>query len=242
MADYDKPTGTAGTLRIRQAGGLIELWVLCSDGATNSGQVDFDTTINGYRQIIGATLPAGFGSKKIRSATQGVGSQTVVLNMPATGTSGLGGPTNHSHAFASPSDPPDAPGSPVASAISDNDATLTWTAAANNGAAITNYGLYVSEDPGFSSYVYQAWVGTVLTKTLTNLLKPGTTYYARTRAQNAAGTGPYSATSSFQTVNLGCYVSDGATWKPGEFQVDDGTTFAKAEVLVSNGTAWIAPT
>lgn len=237
MTDYDKATGNAGTLRIRDTGSTIELWVLCSDGATFAGSVTFFTTINGSSQNVTVSLPAGFGSKLIRSATQAAGSQTVVLNMPATGTSGLGGPTNHSQALTAGS-APGAPGAPVASNITDNDVTLTWTAAPANGSAVSTYGLYVSEVSNFASYVYQAWVGNVLTKTLSNLLKPGKKYYTRTRAQAAAGVGPYSPTSSFTTLSGGAYVSDGTAWKMASVFVSDGANWDPAQVSVSDGTAW----
>jgi hypothetical protein len=228
IANYAKRTGT-----------LIELWVLCSDGATNVGSVTFDTVLNGSRVPMTVSLPAGFGSKLIRSATQATGSQTVELDIPATGTSGLGGPTDH-HKALSLGTVPGAPGAPVASNVTDNDVTLSWSAAAASP-AVTQYGLYVSESSSFSSYVYQAWVGNVLTKTLSNLLKPGKKYYARVRAQNSVGTGGYSSTSNFTTINPGVYVSDGVNWKAAEVFHSSSSAWVKAEVFVSNGTAWVAP-
>jgi len=240
MTDYDKATGNAGTLRIRTTGGKVELWVLCSDGATNVGSVDFTTRLNGGSLVTNTvSLPAGFGSKLVRSAVQGAGTLNNEINIPATGTSGLGGPTSHAKSLTLGS-VPGASGKPTVSNVTDNDATFSWTAATANP-AVTQYGLYVSENSAFTSYVYAAWVGNVLTKTLTNLLKPGTKYYARTRAQNSVGIGAYSPTTEFTTVNPGVYESDGVAWKPREVWTSESGAWHKAELFVSNGTAWTVP-
>jgi hypothetical protein len=235
MTDYNKSTGNAGTLRIRTTGGRIELWVLCSDGSTNVGSITFQTTINGSAQAVTVSLPAGFGSKLIRSATQASGTQTVVLNMPASGTSGLGGPTNHSQVLTLGA-VPTAPGPLVVSAITDDSAFFTWGAAGN---APTTYGVYVARDASFTDYVFQAWVGNVLSRPMNDLFVADTVYYARNRAANAIGTGPYNATVSFRTSGAGgVWVDVGGVWKKCPVVVSDGVAWKPALVKVSDGTAW----
>ena len=237
MTDYNKATGTAGTLTIRDTGTTVEFWISCSDGATNVGSLSWSGTVNGSSVGGSVGLPGGFGSKRVASYTV-TSSQTVAFNIGASGTQGIGGPTNQSAAInrAPVATVPGAPGVPVASAIAPTSARLTWTAASSGGPPITQYGLYVSEKSDFSSYVLQKWVGTVLTYPVTGL-KPGTTYYTRTRAQNSVGVGPYSATSSFKTP-AGVYVSDGTNWNPCQLFVSDGTTWNEASVSVSDGTTW----
>jgi hypothetical protein len=95
--------------------------------------------------------------------------------------------------------PPGKPGKPVVSNITPTGAKFTWTAASRGNANINDYGVYVSTSSSFATHVYAAYEGVVLTKTLNTLL-PGTTYYMRTRAKSADGTGVYSDTVSFTTL------------------------------------------
>jgi len=78
-------------------------------------------------------------------------------------------------------------------------ATLTWSAPAANGSAITGYVVTpyvagVAQSP-------RTFTGSATTQTLTGLTG-GTAYTFTVAAQNAAGTGPASAASSAVTVNV----------------------------------------
>ena len=95
-------------------------------------------------------------------------------------------------------DVPSAPGTPVASDVGQTEATLTWAAAASNGASITNYYWQVSTSSSFGSTVKTGNNGTSRTVTVTGL-DPEVTYYFRVRATNAHGTGGFSSSRSFRT-------------------------------------------
>ena len=73
--------------------------------------------------------------------------------------------------------------------------TFTWNA--SSGA--TSYGLQVSTDPNFGSYVLNT-TGITNTAYGINNLSYSTTYYWRVNATNAGGTSAYSSVSSFTTV------------------------------------------
>ena len=94
------------------------------------------------------------------------------------------------------------PGAPTigAAAAGDSAANLSWTAPGNNGgSAITGY--VVTPYIGTTAQTVQTFVSTATTQTVTGLT-PGTAYTFKVSAQNAAGTGPASASSSSVTPNF----------------------------------------
>ena len=234
MTDYNKATGNAGKLIIRDHGSTVEFLISCTDGATTVGSVGWSGRINGTNVGGTVSLPAGFGTKSVGSWVA-YGSQTVTFHMNATGTQGLGGPTDHSAAITRGTVPP-APGVVVASEVDTDSAKLTWGKVPDMNPAVTNYGVYVSEKSDFSTHVYQGWESTRLTKTVTGL-KPGTKYYTRARAQNNLGTGPYCATTNFTTLSS-VYVSDGAAWAMAELHLSDGVAWKAGIPHLSDGVAW----
>ncbi len=92
------------------------------------------------------------------------------------------------------------PAAPTITAVSagSNAATLSWTAPANNGSAITSY--LVTPYIAGVAQPSRNFPASPTTQTITGLAA-GTTYTFRVAATNAAGTGPASAASSPVTVN-----------------------------------------
>jgi hypothetical protein len=94
-----------------------------------------------------------------------------------------------------------APGVPFLTAPEDDDqavpleATLTWSAAFG----ATSYDVQLASDPTFSVIIVDS-SGVSATSLDAGGLAPGTTYFWRVRAMNAAGTSPYSSTFSFTTL------------------------------------------
>jgi predicted phage tail protein len=95
------------------------------------------------------------------------------------------------------SGPPGAP-TDFGASISGSRATLTWNPPASGGGA-TQYLLYVGSTPGAANIVNGFGVGNVLT--VSGDLPQGA-YYARLRAANPFGAGPFSPEISFQ-INSG---------------------------------------
>ena len=75
-------------------------------------------------------------------------------------------------------------------------ATVTWTAPANNGSAITAY--VVTPFIGAAAQPATTFNSTATTQTVTGLTS-GTTFTFKVAAKNARGTGPQSAASNAVT-------------------------------------------
>lgn len=95
---------------------------------------------------------------------------------------------------------PGKPGKPSVSNLTPTGAKFTWAAAPRGNSPITDYGLYVSTSPTFSTHVFNDWIGTGTSYTLSSILAPGTKYYARVRTRNDDGTGVYSDVVEFTTL------------------------------------------
>jgi hypothetical protein len=83
--------------------------------------------------------------------------------------------------------------------------TFNWTAgtAADPESGINGYTLQVSTTTSFSTFIYNAYVGNILTKSITGCTN-GLTYYARVRAMNGAGLyGSYTAASDGILISVG---------------------------------------
>jgi len=134
---------------------------------------------------------------------------------------------------------PGAPGTPVVTDVGPTSAKFTWAAAARGNSNITNYGVYVSLTPNFSSHVFAQWVGTGLSYTLpADTLDPGRDYYVRVRAQNGDGTGAYSAYATFQTLSGG-RVWDGSTWRNCRIRAWDGDEWKLVRARAWDGDEWV---
>jgi uncharacterized delta-60 repeat protein len=107
------------------------------------------------------------------------------------------GPYSAESAAVSTAAVPGAPGTPTPTASQNTQVPLSWTAAANNGSAITDYVIQYSTSATFASSVTTFADGTSASTSATVTgLSNGTTYYFRVAAVNAVGTGPYSSIST----------------------------------------------
>lgn len=95
-----------------------------------------------------------------------------------------------------------APGAPTglaSSAITETDATLSWTApGSTGGSAIQHYDVQRSENSSFSSGVVTSTSSA--SPFTTDSLTPGKAYWYRVRAVNGVGAGAWSNTVSFTTL------------------------------------------
>jgi hypothetical protein len=93
------------------------------------------------------------------------------------------------------------PGTPtsLAATAGNAQATLSWTAPADNGSpAITDYAVQFSSDSGSTWSTFADGTSTTTSATVTGLTN-GTAYVFRVAATNSAGTGAYTAASSSVT-------------------------------------------
>lgn len=149
---------------------------------------------------------SGGGNTLIKKITKSFStSYTSALTKSVSGSiSGItvvGTTMSHSGSFTIPKRPasaPSTPTSPLATSITAAGATFSWTAPANNGAALTQYNLQISTNSGFTSLVVNETAAWTTSRVISTLAK-ATTYYWRVRAINSAGNGSYTAGSSFKT-------------------------------------------
>lgn len=195
MVDYIKATGNAGEMLIRDLGANIELWIRAKNTTTYAYQMPWSMVINGnFSGNLQHRYNAGSGWNLL--TTQYIGySQNVQFNLGATGTSGLGGPTNFTQYIQRAIVPP-APTTPVLSEV-----TYTSVKAVFN-----------SQGEGFPPPVrewqlgygtdlnnVQSYLSSTGTSTVTGLT-PGTTYYFWARGRNDTGWGPWSPRSAGVTT------------------------------------------
>jgi chitodextrinase len=128
------------------------------------------------------------------------------------------------------SQPPAAPGTLVATAISQGQINLNWTAATDNF-AVTGYRIERCQGAGCSNFVEITAAGTATTFSDATNLTAGTSYSYRVRATDAAGNlSPYSNTSSATTL-----APD--TTPPSAPGVLTATVISGAEIDISWGAA-----
>jgi prepilin-type N-terminal cleavage/methylation domain-containing protein len=179
----EAPTG----LTVTYAGGVATLtWSASSDGGSPV------TSYVATSSPGGATCTSTSTTCTITGLTPGT---TYTFSVTATNSQG----TSTSSVTSSPLTPAtvaSAPSDLVAASYQNTQSTLTWSAPSNNGGAtVTTYVVQYSSDSGvtWTTDSADAVSGTGVTVTgLTN----GSPYVFQVAAVNAAGTGPYSATSA----------------------------------------------
>lgn len=129
---------------------------------------------------------------------------------------------------------PSAPAAPTFTGVTGVSGIMNWTTPGNNGAAVDGFYIQMDDDPAFASPVVDGTTGANVFLWQANGLIPNRVYYARVRAKNSVGYGPYSAVSSFRT-SAGLYLSVGGVNKDALLYVSVGGVPKLAEVYVSVG-------
>lgn len=219
--DHTKGTGGAGTMMVRIYDGnsgsdsnVVEFWIRSADGATyiNSPGRPFSTYHNGWWHTANFTYPSGSPWIRLQRILI-TSSQEVIFNIGATGTWGLGGPTEFrvwvARATVPPAPIPVASGNP--DQITHTSIRYRFNSAGDGGSGILEWqvGYATANSRGDSSFTtVNGLNGTV---TISNL-KPGTTYYFWARGRNALGWGSWSSVKSARTL-AGARVKVDGVWK-----------------------------
>ncbi|QGJ88893.1 minor tail protein [Microbacterium phage Teamocil] len=198
MVDYTRGTGTTGTMMIRDTGGNVEFWLNAGQSATNVGSAGWSGFVNGV--TVGGSFSYPSGNPWVLIASYYVGTtQNVRFSIGATGTQGLGGPTDFWATIYRATVPP-APSMRQPDQITPTGMRVQFDSNGDGGSAITSWGLQRATDAAFTQNV--SLVSSSGT-TIYNDMVPGTTYYFRARGQNAVGVGAWSGTVSATTTNPG---------------------------------------
>ncbi|MFZ4638758.1 MAG: fibronectin type III domain-containing protein, partial [Pirellulales bacterium] len=120
-----------------------------------------------------------------------------LVRVAAINEYGAGAPVVTASPVAPQATAPAAPAAPTVIA-GDRQVTLSWTAPADNGSAITGYSIEYSVDGGASQVTWNPSPATATSATETGLVN-GTSYIFRVVASNAVGTGTASAWSAQAT-------------------------------------------
>lgn len=189
MAFVDKGTGQAGVMRIDFDGATVRFYVYGGYSTTNSGGLTWSGTVNGV-PVSGTTRwPQGsYGAPGILFGAWGAnyGGQWVTFKLNATGTSGLGGPTELSMWVDRPwpTTVPGTPNTPSASAVTPTSMTLSWNIPGDGGLAIDQMLLRrFNPGGGYTDYVNG---GNVSSLNVTGLT-PNTAYQWAVYAHNGNG-------------------------------------------------------
>ena len=237
----DAPTSLVATR------GDTEISVAFSAPVFNGG---LDITNYEYSLNAGSTWtaisPVDAASPVIITGLSNGTAYTVYLRaVNAIGAGTTSGPAN----AVTPAGVPGAPGIPTATTCQNLQSALTWTAANNNGAAVTDYVVEYSTSATFASAVTVFADGTSASTTATVTgLTNGTTYYFRVKAANCAGDSSYSSISAGAVpaavpgapgtaVKTNGDTTDTFTWSQA---ASNGSTITayRFQVTNDNGSTW----
>jgi hypothetical protein len=194
VVDHNHPTGTTGTMRIRDTGSTVEFWINSGDAFTFIHELPWGYTINGStnnsREF---DYRAGSGWQKLGGWSV-TSDQSVTFHLGSTGLSAFGGPYDYTVDI----DRASAPAKPTITAINNIVATsmeVIFKDGANNGASIDSrqigYGTNSTNPTDFVSSDGSTTVGG---------LTPGTTYNFWARTHNSKGYSPWSTKATRTTL------------------------------------------
>jgi len=194
MTDYLKPTGSSGTMLIRDLGSTVEFWLNSNNSTTFAHQLPYNWIVNGSSGSATYDYNAGSGWQKLRSFTV-TSSQTVRFGIGSTGTSGFGGPTNFDQ-FIDRRRAPDPPYNLTLSSLTSTSVVLSYLDGYNGGAAIDTRQIGFGESPTAPTVIF-----TASNSELISGLTPGVTYYFWAQTHNLKGWSGWSARVSITTLN-----------------------------------------
>jgi hypothetical protein len=196
MTDYNKATGSSGTMRIRDTGSVVEFWLNSNNSTTSSNNLPWGyTDASGTSGTLTFDYNAGAGWQKLRSWTVST-DQNVTFRIGDTGTSGFGGPTSFTVAIER-STIPSPPSIITFTSLTATTVVAGFSDGSNNGAAIDNRQIGF----GTSSTSVQHLV-TSDRSTLITGMAPGTLYYFWARTHNANGWSAWGPRSSITTIDV----------------------------------------
>jgi hypothetical protein len=232
MTDFDYDFGDC-ILRIRDQGygANVEFWIWAKDQTINYGYLQFETFIDGNRNIFAHAVP--YYANWVAVASIPVNTTQYVTFQLDTDLSIFNGGEPHDpypHVWTVHIARPTVPYPPSAPRISDrtvNSLSVTWGPPPNDGGAtVTGYQVGYSTDSSGPSTIVNA----ISPATLSNLAT-GTVYYIWVRAGNYQGWSDWSYSVSARTY-LGAYVNVGGSWKLAIPYVRNSGSWYQAEPIV----------
>lgn len=100
MTDYNKLTGSSGDMLIRIVGTTLQFFINSNNATTFDNDLHWTYTVNGSTSGTQTTRYNANAGWVLLGTWTVTYSQTVTFQLLATGTSGFGGPTNHTVSIA----------------------------------------------------------------------------------------------------------------------------------------------
>lgn len=168
---------------VESEGGVSDNQTLTLTGSA-TGTVAFNNSTTGSRHVVTKTKTGSRGKSY---------SFTAKLSGVYNGAS-----PSKTHSISIPVAVPSAPGKPTLSNVTDGGMTLAWAApSTTNGGSITRYQAQRADNSAFTLNTASAFPTS--RSYSSSALNANKTYYWRVRAENSAGWGPWSSTSSATT-------------------------------------------
>jgi hypothetical protein len=194
MVDYDKATGSTGIMKIRDTGTTIEFWLYAGSATWKNGLQWGYTTPHGNSGWQSTNFSGG--DWRLLGSVNVTASGNVTFHLAATGTSGLGGPTDHT-VYISRSTVPPPPKLDSAVVISSTAVRVTWSSTGDGNSPILEWQIGYGTHPS----VTQQYVSGSSPKDVTGLT-PGTIWYFWVRARNAVGWSGWSSRAAVTTWDI----------------------------------------
>ena len=196
MPTYYQPTGTSGQLILVDDGYNLQAIIRCSNASTFANGVAWTVTLGGG-SATGTVNINGVGDHVVWTGATSVSVGNWALYMGATGTSGMGGPSQIGPTNITRATVPPAPSAPYYSNIGPTTMRTQFNSQGDGGAAVDQWQLQRALDASFTSGLVTVTSGG--TTDWTGLAK-GTRYYHRARGHNSVGWGAWSPTTSAVTL------------------------------------------
>lgn len=235
MTDYTRGTGSGGVMLIRDTGWSVEMYVMAGSSQTYVNEMAFQTTVNGVARSGEIRYPSG-GNWLLCYAENVSTTQGVRFYIGATGTGGLGGPTDfwqqiNRAPVIPPATVPPAPNPVTFTGIATTSVGANFTSRGNGGSGILEW--QIGYGKGSNRQYYVASDGS----TTINGLIPGTTYSFWARGRNAVGWGAWSSGRSVKTI-AGVRLKVAGVWRTAVLYVKVAGVWKMAVPYVKVAGVW----
>lgn len=196
MVDYNKSTGSSGTMRIRDTGTNVEFWLNSNNSSTSNSNLPWGyTDASGTSGTLRHNYSAGEGWSLVRRWDVNT-DQNVTFRIGDTGTSGFGGPTSFTVAIER-SSIPSPPSVITFTSLTGTTVVAGFSDGANNGAAIDTRQIGFGTSSTSVQHIVTSDRSTLITGMAT-----GTLYYFWARTHNANGWSSWGPRSSITTHKI----------------------------------------